>query len=361
MATIYVHNITAFDTACGSSVSFGYSGAQCIKNKLSIYNNETDSLVYENTRVTFDLAHEIPPDILVNGESYYCTITAYYKVNNDEQSITSSSSNVFMCLKTPIWNFKDLNDGSVIGNSYYDFSFNYSQEQNEEIDEYYIVVYTASHTIFWSSGSLYDSSLDTRVTGLVNDELYFIRAYGVTVNGLEFDTRIYNELENTYKDICVSVDYISPTIYSPAYLESNKWRGWVKIFTNVCSIEGYTVSGNNIEYIDEKYADIRNDTVVFDEGVMLSGNFTLEWVVCNINENEPLLMTSDTGMAITFRHSVLEDIGEKCFADLRVLGTDYIIHSNLIDIPSPNDVIHFWVRRNSGLYLLKITNMGVGT
>ena len=204
MATVYVKSISAYDAANAQVVSFGYSGNQCIKNRIIVYNNSTAAVVYDNTVTTYSLTHTIPAGTLTNGTSYYCTITAYYMDGATERSVVSSVSNVWKCLSTATWSFNGLSEGTVIGNSYYTFTMTYSQAQSETVNEYYIVLYNQSGTVYWSSGVLYDSSASTQVTGLPNDTVLYARAYGTTVNGLTLDTG----------NISVTVDYVSPTLYS---------------------------------------------------------------------------------------------------------------------------------------------------
>lgn len=355
MATVYVHQIEAFDATQDKVITFGYSGAQCIKNKIAVYENETNAVVYENTVTTFSLSHKIPMAMLTNGVAYKCTITAYYMESNVEKSVTSSLSNVFICLSTPEWGL-NISDGAIINNSYFTFIPNYSQAQDETINEYYIVIYNASGSVFWFSDALYDVNIQTTVNGLPNDTILYIRAYGTTINGFKFDTRD----TITGLDIKVSVDYIAPTLYSLAYLENNKWQGYVKVKTNVASIEGYTASGNDPVFIGGQYIDLTNESVIFDENFTINGDFILQKVGYNISINKPYLklIGENYEAVITFRKGTFE-VGEKVFAEIKVKDTDYVIYSNLLEVPLPTDIIHLWLQRKNGLYMIKISNLGV--
>ena len=57
MSIIYVHNIRAFDASASQNIPFGYSGSQYIKNKIIVYDNSTNSIVYEKTVTTFSLSN----------------------------------------------------------------------------------------------------------------------------------------------------------------------------------------------------------------------------------------------------------------------------------------------------------------
>jgi hypothetical protein len=353
MATVYVKNITAFDATNAQIINFGYFGNQCTKNRIVIYNSSTNASVYDDTVTTYNLAHTIPAATLTNGTSYYCTVTAYYSVNNIEYSVTSSSSNVFKCLATAIWNINGLSDGSVIGNSYYDFTMTYSQAQSETVNEYYIVLYDASGSIYWTSGALYDTSATTRVSGLPNNTVFCVRAYGTTTNGLPLDTRN----STTGADLTVTVDYTVPSIYSIAELENSKWDGWIKVSSNFATVEG--VSDSTAVYINNDYADLTSNSVTFNSGVLISGDYIIEAQAYNIKPNSSFIKISGTDVELTimFKQMTLA-AGTKFFAELSEKNSGFVLYSNYLDVPASTDLIHVWLQRKSGLFGLTIANKG---
>jgi hypothetical protein len=225
----------------------------------------------------------------------------------------------------------------------------YSQAQSETVNEYYIVLYNQSGTVYWSSGALYDSSASIPVTGLPNDTILYARAYGTTVNGLALDTG----------NISVSIDYVSPTLYSVAYLENDKWHGWVKVTTNVLAIEG-TGTGT-YSFIDNKYVDLTasGSSVTFAENFNLSGDFIVEALGYSVSANKSVITMSGTDLSITvtFRSGTFES-GELFFAELKEANSGYVLYSNMISVPSSSDFVHLWVQRKSGMYNLAIANKG---
>ncbi|MEG2381079.1 MAG: hypothetical protein RSB38_05230 [Oscillospiraceae bacterium] len=355
MATIYIYNISSFDATKDQSVAFGYRGNQCIKNKLTVFNNETGAVVYENTVTTFNLSHLLPKGTLANGVSYKCKITAYFLDGGIEQSSESSMSNVFMCLTTPSWAL-NINDGAIVGNSYCVLKPIYSQAQNEKVNEYHLAVYTISGSEFWVSDTLYDITKEITVSGLSDNTSYYIRAYGTTVNGMVLDTRN----KQTGIDTKINVDYISPTVYSLAYLENNKWQGNVRVTTNIASVEGRTGSGSAAKYINNTKVDLTHDSVIFDKNFRCGDNFVLEKIDSHIITNKPFLNLKGTNFEaiVTFRSGVF-DLGEMFFAELKIKNSPYVLYSNMIPITAPGSSIHLWLQRKNGLYLLKITDMGV--
>lgn len=355
MSTVYVNRVNAFDATKVNVISFGYSGPQCIKNRIVIYDNLTANVVFDNTITSFNLAHTIPSGVLTNGKSYYCTITAYYKENNVEYGVTSASSNVFRCISTPVWKFSNISDNSTIGNSYYGFLIDYMQLEGERVNEFYVVVYTASHSVFWTSNAIYDQTSTIMVTGLSNDTTYYVRAYGTTVNGFVLDTRD----TDTGVDLQINVKYDLPSIYSLAYLENNRWQGYVRVSTNAAGVEGKSLTGESIVFIDNKYADLTNGTsVIFDNGYQLGSNYTLDGLSYGIRIDMPFISFIENSLVLTFRQSIFSD-GEKFFAELKDTKTNYVLYSNMITPPSTVDMIYFWIQRKDNLYNLKIENMGV--
>lgn len=350
MATVYVKSISAYDATSAQVISFGYSGNQCIKNRIIIYNNSTAVVVYDNTVTTYALEHTIPAGTLTNGTSYYCTITAYYMNGATEESVTSSASNVWKCLTTATWSINGISSGTVIGNSYYDFKINYSQAQNEVVNEYYLVLYNPSGTTYWSSGVLYDISATTTATGLPNNTVLYVRAYGTTVNGLSLDT---GKIE-------ITIDYQVPNLYSVAYLENDKWHGWVKATTNILDVEG-TGSGT-YSFVSDKYVDLSsaNSSVVFNNNFTLSGNFIVEALGYNVSANKSVITLGGDNLTVvaTFRSGTFSS-GTLFFAELKELNSGYVLCSNMIEIPPSTNLIHLWIKRKNGMYDCTIANMGV--
>lgn len=320
MAAISLTGIDAFDAAQGKRVTFSYTGNQCIANRLIVYDSATNSEVYNSRQESFALSHTIAAGSLTNGVLYYLKITAYYMEGNEEKSVTSSASNNFYCLSTPTWAFSDITNGQIIGNSSLLLTMTYSQAQNEEVNEFAIVVYTASRSIYSQSGALYSVSSSYTVEGLADNTVYYLRAYGTTVNGLYFDTR--TDYPN---DIEIHVDYISPEVYSLVFLENVRDRGYIRISTNIASIEGRTESGEDVVYINGTEADLREDMVIFDDNVLIQDEFNMVLTCRDITLNGILL---DLGgeVIVSWRKQ-----GEAYFAELKCSdGAGYVLYSSPI-------------------------------
>jgi len=349
MATVYVKNIVAFDATKEQIITFGYDGNQCTKNRIIVYNSATNASVYDDTVTVQTLEHTIPANTLTNGTSYYCTITAYYTSGGIEYNVTSSPSNIWKCLATATWSINGLSEGTIIGNSYYTFMMSYSQANGETVNEFYIVLYNQSGTAYWSSDALYDISVPVTASNLPNNTVLYARAYGSTINGLQLDTG----------KISVTVDYTVPDLYSNAYLENDKWHGWVKVTTNVLDIEGVGVG--NYSFTGDTYIDLSasGSSVEFGNNFNVNKNFIIESLFYGASTNKTIMTLSGEGLSIpiTTRSGTFAS-GNLFFIELKDTVSGYVLYSNMINIPSLSDHIHLWVQRYGGIYNCIIKNMG---
>ena len=355
MSTVYVKNITAFDAANEHTIIFGYSGNQCTKNRIIVYNSATNASVYDNTVTTYNLAHVIPAGTLTNGTSYYVTITAYYLVNNVENSVVSSASNVFKCLSTATWAL-NINNGATIGNSYFTFQITYLQAENDPINEFNFAVYNSSGTEFWISDTLYNATDSATVTGLLNDTQYFVRAYGTTASGLVLDTR-------TTADISVVTSYTAPTIYAYAYLTNERYQGFVKVDTNIASVDGkssatpsFITDSAGTQYID---LSANGASVTFDNGFSSGDDFTMMMDFYGVRYQVPVItLKSETDSYSMSFYQTTNSTGSVAYAQLKDDNGDYRILSNYISIPTSKSKIFVYIKRENGLFFIRIENLG---
>lgn len=358
MASISVNRITAFDASFDKKINFTYSGNQCIANTVTVYDSATNAVIYESRVTSFALSHTIPAGSLTNGVSYYLKITAHYMQNAVEESVTSISSNIFACLSTPIWEFSGITDNSVINHAVIQFLMQYEQEQGDELNEFYIEVYNFGHVLFYRSAAQFDLSIPVEVTGFTDNATYYLRAYGTTVSGLEIDTRTTHP-----DDILVTVDYISPEIYSLAYLDNLPESGSIRVSLNVASIEGRSASGKEFTYSDGEYINLEDDMVVFDENIYIDDGFTLLLQGKNFIPNEDIMIiTGDEGgnvITVKLRETVIG--GERMYyAELRCthpdLTIDYVLYTDYRSLDLTSD-IQIMVGFLDGYFSLDLTEV----
>lgn len=355
MASVSVNSIAAFDSANERKITFRYEGNQCIANTITVYNSSTNASVYSHRVTSFALSHTIPAGTLTNGVSYYVKITAHYMDGSNESSVTSAASNIFMCLATPTWSFAGITNDSIVNNATLSLTMTYVQAQNEEMNEFYIEVYTASHNLFHQSTAIYDVSSAYTVTGLEDDSVYYLRAHGTTVNGLVVDTRDLNP-----NDIKITVSFTLADVYSLAYLENLPDRGVIRVSLNVASIEGKSGSGQDITFVDNEYVDLTDDSLIFNENIRVSGDyaFLIEGKDFSINQEIFKLESLDKKDTVTvYIRSVTKRGATGYFAELRRTNVnfpfDYVIYTSPLLI-SLSDDIKIFVRHKSGLFDLEM-------
>lgn len=247
-------NVNAFDANYDNEFSFIVEGGdQVVKNKITIRLQSDNSVVYTNTKETFQLKQTVPAGTLTNGV-YYNVYFNTYNANNDE----SENSNVvpFYCYTTPSLEFSNIPTGDIINSATYDFQVDYSQLEGELLSNVVINLYDSGNVLVKSSGNLYpneENEYHFVFTEFINDSNYIIKATATTVNGT-----IVNA-----EDVILSIHYVNPILYSNLLVTNNCTKGYNELSSNVVICDGETnqdpikylhiidpVSGNQLDYID---------------------------------------------------------------------------------------------------------------
>ena len=140
---------------------------------------------------------------------------------------------------------------------------------------------------------------------------------------------------------------------------NNKCEGTVSITFNIHSIIGETENGDAI-YINGEKIDLRNDKVVFSEGVNLAGDYTIQIDCSDLNGCTTIMeMKNSNGDRVTveYMEDTFSNIGvKKAYLELKAYhsGVCYDKLSNFIDPPSSSQMVHIWIRKFNNLYDLKL-------
>jgi hypothetical protein len=345
--------IRAFDANFEQRFEFLLSGNQSVRNRLTIFDNDTAQIIYNETQDTLRLSHILPAGTLENGKNYSCEITSY---SIDNAAMTSSRI-FFICLTTPIWGFLNLSPNQIIRNSTYTIEIDYYQHQGEILNEHRVSLYNSSMSEVWNSGNRFGDVYPVEIGGLANSTQYYIRAQGRTVNGFVLDTSFIPFL----------VEYESIGLFSVLRLENRDCEASVRIQSNIVTIEGrYIPEGEEPVFIDNEMIDLREEgrAVIFDEGFRFDGDFLIQFTGFGFNENTTLLTLSDgwsnvnilwrkgnfdNGDGLESPHSYAELIAEP--------SPHYILYSNYLTDVSDTDMVHVWFRRVNGLYQIKISEL----
>ena len=105
--------------------------------------------------------------------------------------------------------------------------------------------------------------------------------------------------------ISFSVKYVVPSYWTYVDLSNNADDGSIRISCNIRSITGSFKGSGDPTFIDNKMIDLTKEgqSVVFDDGYVQSGDFTVKMVGKNFNENEVFYqMIDNDGTTVSLKY-----------------------------------------------------------
>lgn len=342
-----LYSKNAFDASIETVFSFSWNGNQAFKNKIVIRDNSTNIVAYEAIQETFQLKHIVAANSLSNGKTYNAEV---YVIDSSGTIGSASDKVIFKCFTSPVWSFSNLIPNQIIRNSSYQIQLIYSQIEGELLNSYQVSLYNSSQSLLHQSGILYNSeNLQYSVSNLSDNTQYYIRATGRTVNGMELDTGF----------IPVSVEYTTPALYSLVQLENLPRDGQIKISYNVQLVTGKCNIDEPV-YIDDTKVDLTANGVYvkFDEGFLIQGDGIFQIVAQDFNDYSVIYEWSNDIDKLELKYmrgEFASQTVEKAYFILRAYNqlNNYVIYSNYIDIPSPTQQVHVWIKRIDNTYDLK--------
>lgn len=347
-----LYSIPAFDATENHTFTFNVvGGEQVVANKLVITEQESGTIVYQTKETLYAFNHILPADTLTNGDYYTAYLITYDASNN---ASPNSNSIQFYCYSQPSFQIDNIPD-SLITNASYGFNLYYNQTEGEKLNSYSFTLYDAQGIAIANSGSLYVGeqvlplNLQYVFSGFTNNTQYSIKANGVTINGTALET----------ETLGFSVQYMRPEIYSIVELDSNCQEGYVLVKSNIINISG-VASPYPPTYVDNNTAiDLTEDGtyVTWNEGYNLSGDFTLSlWGKEFVPDSRIIYFQNNVGdnIAITYRLDSDDNVYIDCLVTSQSYRLKYYIYSDAIEQPSSSDRVQIWVRREKGLYDIKL-------
>lgn len=325
--------INTFDASTEQEIKFTWEGNQSFGNICIIKDNQTDKTVYYTTQNTMQLKHLLHANSLVNGKLYNVRI-ASFDINNYVSDF--SSPILFYCFTTPDFRFTNISPNFIIRNATYQINMSYSQIENEPLESYVIELFDESQNLLQSSGAKYEEEIKHTFTNLEDNQTYYVKATGRTLNGMEIETEY----------ILVSVNYEQPQIYSILTLENVKESGLIKIQSNIKIVECHT--NNDPIFIEGEYIDLRNDTLRIYEGFSLDKDYIIRCSGYNLLPG--LLMTIGQVELYFKKH------GNNSFVELYAPFHDskYFCYSNYLENLSINERIELKLIKKNGLYNISL-------
>lgn len=250
----------AFDPHYEHTIDYSYDGNQAVKNRLIIIDNETSAEIYDQEQVGMRLSHTIPANTLLSGKQYLAKIKVFDQSGNESDY---SSPILFYCFTSPLFQFT-VNDDSYIHSANLHVELQYSQSENELLQEYTYELYQYDKTKIYTSDVFYSNdNLLYTFYGLKNDSIYYIRAIGKTSHGMVVDTG-YIKINVTYIMIPANVLF---------KVENNCKNGYMTFESGIIDI-GYIVENENYSFSNGEVT-LDNNKVTYNKGFQIDRDFSV--------------------------------------------------------------------------------------
>ena len=338
MAKPYIQKITPFDASKDYEIHISWTGNRAHANRIIIYDNETNNLIFDDLISSFALKHTIPAYTLTNGKKYVIQAQTY-----DVENIASPLSDkvLFHTFETPDFYFSNVPENGKITNASFPASIYYYSSDWEDISTYKFYLYDSTKKQLLESNAMTDSfDISYTYRGLENNTVYYVRCMGVTVNGMELDTGFTE----------ITVKYENPNAYSRIYSTALPSQGCVQVATNLIIIQ-YNGT-DSFEYPDGMI-DLRDKTIYYNEGFLIEDDFTVLIRGINLWQNADLFKMSNGNLGLTLSSHIYSG-GKLRFRLLVPNGLgNYLLYSDE-QVFENEDMVTIAIRRKNNVYQLKV-------
>ena len=346
MARPVILRVNPFDANKDYEITLSWKGNRAHSNRIIIYDNKTNVVVFDDTISSYALKHTIPAHTLTNGERYIIQAQTFDTENNPSDL---SDKVLFFCFQTPDFYFKDLPENNLITNSTFTANIYYYSADWEEISKYVFYLYDASKKKLLESKELTDDfNINYTYRGLDNNTVYYIRCVGVTVDGMELDTG-YIEITVRFED---------PNQYARLYATPLPKQGCIQVATNLIIIQ-YNGT-DSFDYIDGMI-DLRDKTLYYDKGFLIKDDFTVLIRGIYLWQTAEIFKMSNGNLDLTLSSRIYDE-GKLRFKLTVPNGvSNYIIYSDE-QVFENEDMVTVAIRRKNNVYLLKVfIDIGLGS
>lgn len=346
MAKPIINKITPFDASEAKVVTFSCDGIQPYYNELFIYEDSTMELVYDETVSTMKLEHVIPADTLQNGVRYIAQLKCY--TFNQESATSLSDSIWFNCFTTPTFEFDGIDESITITTASLSVTVVYDQIEGEQLDNFTFYLYNAENTLIRKSNTYYTfDNLTYLYRMLDNNATYKIRCIGYTKNEFEVDTGY----------VTVHVEYKHPETYSVIRAQVEPGTGIVDYYTDIRYVDS---TRTDYEFIDEKYINLKDDTITYEQGFNVKDDYTVILRLRNEKPGNVTKMYANTHMTILDCIEVDDIYFRYRLTVYDVLGFEYIYYTLPIEKDLVGDKIYeIFIQRENSLYFINIKEVEV--
>lgn len=307
--------IKPFDAKNFQTFKFAVNGGdQVVKNRITIRNNITNEIKYQKTAETFALEQTVPNNALQNGVEYN---VSFNTINIKGNISYPSYPIIFYCFTEGKIEFDNIEDETIVTNSYYDFEATYSQREGEPLESCQLILYDANRNIISKSEKIYPSNDKIKYTikGFDGDKTYFVEIVGITEHGMNVKSSQVKFHTSLYQ----------PSLYSILKLTNNCKEGYIEISNNIKVIDGITNMRPPI-YIDKKRIDLLDNRYVeWNEGFEINGDFALTLWCSNVEKDSTIITMKNDNLGIIKINIIEEVYGEnkgKYIAELYCIDDD---------------------------------------
>ena len=335
--------IENFDALNGASVKFEYGGEASVGSLLKVYRADNfNTPVYTNQVYNMQRTNSIPPSVLTNGVQYVAEIISYHR-DNYMQLIPSENSNkvYFWCFATPIFRFTNVSEGEIFNNQSFVAQLLYQQSDGVDISQFKYELYSSEMSLIDESDyySDYEDNKSHNYNGLENNEIYYIRAKGITTRNQLLDTGY----------VTIFIQFEAPDSYSILYADADNGNGIIEYNTNIRLIDSDRNS-NEYEY-DAGTINLEEDKVTYSNNFVIDGDFIMAvrhkktvgeiLTFSNPNKGFKLYIVECEDGTYRYKLSVPNEI------------CNYILYSIPFDMEDKN-IMTCWIKRVNNLYELYI-------
>lgn len=337
MARPQIGRITPFDADNDYEISISWTGNRAHANRIVIYDNETNTPVFDDLVSSFELKHTIPAHTLTNGKRWTMEAQVY-----DKENIPSALSEkvLFYTFTTPDFYFDNIPEDGRITSGSFNVSLHYFSPEWEKLSSYHFYLYDTTKKVLMESSTFNDDTdIHYMYKGLDNNTEYYIRCMGVTVNGMPLDTGY----------IRISVWYENPNTYARIYTTALPSQGCIQVASNLIVIQH---NGADDFTYEDSMIDLRDKTLCYDEGFLIEDDFTLLLRGKYLWQDAELLAMRGKDMALTLSSRIYTN-GKLRFRLLVPNGvSNYLLYSDELEFDD-QDTVTIAIRRSNNVYLLK--------
>ena len=344
MAKPIIFSLDAMSYEEDNLIPFTYAGGLIKSSSIRISTASDNEVIYEGEQISGSTQFLLPAntiDVDTYGTQYYIQIRV---TETDNTKSSWSDTRFAYFITTPTFQFVNLNDDTILDQSFIDAILLYYQLEDELLQNFIITLYDSSKTLLASSGIKYDvSNLKYTFTGL-EDGIYYVRAKGETIHGYQVDTDF----------VKVTINYITPETYSTFTLTNETVKGQIRYETNIISIDYH--GDETFEY-EDGYINLIDKTLIYDRGYRVAKNCTFIIKGKDMYRSEVVFFSlfdeeKKFGFYVTSYIYDDDTIRYKLVANN---GLDnYILYSPAIEALSESDLVAFWIRKKDNLYLFKV-------